>query len=275
MNPMDEKLKTLKQILSDMKSALLAFSGGVDSTFLLSVAKEVLGDKILAVTAKADIFPSYEIQEAKGIACSIGVNHIFIETGQLQNSEFIKNPTNRCYICKKILLSHLIKIAKENNLNYVLDGSNSDDLNDYRPGTKAVVELGIRSPLQEARFTKAEIRMFSQKMGLKTWNKPPLACLATRIPYGEKITKEKLRRIDQAEIFLLQLGIKGVRVRDHNNIARIEVTKEELPRLLELNCADKIVAYLKSLGYTYVTVDLEGYRTGSLNEMVEVKNGQK
>ena len=272
---MDEKLRRLKQILSEAKSALIAFSGGVDSTFLLSVAKEVLADEILAATAKAGIFPSYEIQEAKEIAASIGVNHIFIETGQLRDTNFVNNPRDRCYICKKILFSNLIKIARENDLNYVLDGSNYDDLSDYRPGAQAALEFGIRSPLQEAELSKAEIRILSQKMGLKTWDKPPLACLATRIPYGEKITKERLKRIDQAETFLLQLGLKGVRVRDHNSIARIEVAKENISRLLEPDRTEKIAVHLKSLGYTYITVDLEGYRTGSLNEIGGVKNGQK
>ena len=272
---MDKKLKKLKQVLSEAKSALIAFSGGVDSTFLLSIAKEVLADKILAVTAKADIFPSYETREAKEIADSTGVNHIFLETAQLQATNFVNNPPDRCYICKKILFTNLLKIAKENNLNCVLDGSNYDDLSDYRPGAQAALELGIKSPLQEVKLTKAEIRMLSEKMGLKTWDKPPLACLATRIPYGEMITKEKLKRIDQAETFLLQLGTKGMRVRDHNDIARIEVTKEDIPRLLDPNCADKIVVHLKRLGYTYITVDLEGYRTGSLNEMGGAKNGQK
>ncbi len=272
---MDKKLKKLKQVLSEAKSALIAFSGGVDSTFLLSVAKEVLADKILAVTAKADIFPSYETREAKEIADSTGVNHIFLETAQLQATNFVNNPPDRCYICKKILFTNLLEIAKENNLNCVLDGSNYDDLSDYRPGAQAALELGIKSPLQEVKLTKAEIRMLSEKMGLKTWDKPPLACLATRIPYGEMITKEKLKRIDQAETFLLQSGTKGMRVRDHNDIARIEVAKDDIPGLLEPNYADKIVVHLKRLGYTYITVDLEGYRTGSLNEMGGAKNGQK
>ncbi len=259
--------------MSEAKSALIAFSGGVDSTFLLSVAKEILADKTLAVTAKADIFPSYEIQEAKESAAAIGVNHILVETGQLRDTNFVNNPRNRCYICKKILFSNLIKIARENDLNYVLDGSNYDDLSDHRPGAQAALEFGIRSPLQEAELSKAEIRILSQEMGLKTWDKPPLACLATRIPYGEKITKERLKRIDQAETFLLQLGLKGVRVRDHNSIARIEMTKEDIPRLLEPNCTEKIAVHLKSLGYTYITVDLEGYRTGSPNEISGAKSG--
>ena len=264
---MNKKLLQLKKILAKMDSVLIAYSGGVDSTFLIKVAKDVLdGDKILAVTASSFTYPACEIKEAKTIAKRLRVKHLVIKTDELFNQKFVENSANRCYWCKNDLFSKLIALAKKYKLNYVLDGSNYDDTKDFRPGMKAARELGIRSPLEEIGLGKDEIRCFSKKLGLSTWNKPSLACLASRFPYGMRITKENLFRVDKAETFLRKLGVTQIRVRHHGQIARIEVFKNEISGLLKEETMDKIVTKFKELGYTYVTVDLEGYRTGSMNE---------
>lgn len=271
-----DKLKELKQILTNMQSVLIAYSGGVDSTFLLKVAQEVLGDKVLAVTELSPVYPSEETGQAKTLAQEFGVRHEFLETQELSNSEFVNNPKDRCYWCKKELFTDLLKIAQKNNLNYVLDGTNFDDLDDFRPGMRAASELGVRSPLKEARFTKDEIRRFSKKLGLPTWNKPSFACLASRFPYGMKISKENLDKVDKAERFLRNSGITQVRVRQHDNIARIEVLEDELPKLMEPQLRKQLIRYFKQLGYAYITVDLEGYRSGSMNEVLkEIGNDEK
>jgi len=259
------KLEHLKEILTSLDRVLVAYSGGVDSTLLLKVSKDTLGDKVLAVTAKSATYPAAEIETAAEIAEKLGVKHTLIETKEVSDPKFFNNPLDRCYHCKQELFSKLTALAKENNLKYVLDGSNYDDRNDFRPGMKAAREFGVRSPLQEAQFTKQEIRKLAQKYNLAVWNKPSLACLASRIPYGEKITPDKLKRINQAEQFLRKEGFSQVRVRHHQQIARIEVYSEEIPKLLRKELRDKIISKFKQLGYTYVTVDLEGYRTGSMN----------
>jgi uncharacterized protein len=269
----DARFQRLKEILSPMGSVLVAFSGGVDSTLLLRVAKDVLGDKVMAVTAASTVYPSEEIEQAKALAQNLKARHEIIETRELTNPQFVSNPKGRCYWCKKELFAELTSIAKENNLNYVVDGSNFDDLDDFRPGMEAARELGVRSPLQEARLTKAHIRSMSKRMGLPTWSKPSLACLASRIPYGTRITKDRLIRIDKAERFLKDLGFTHVRVRHHDTIARIEVPEVDIARLVSDKPRSQIVSYFKTLGYTYVTVDLEGYRTGSLNEVL-TENGE-
>jgi uncharacterized protein len=264
-----EKLETLQEILMNMETVLVAYSGGVDSTFLLKVAKDVLGDQVMAVTEMSPVYPSEETEQAKVFAQQLGVRHELIETQDLSNPNFINNPKDRCYWCKKELFAELLKIAENNNLNYVLDGTNFDDGDDFRPGMKAAHELGIRSPLKEARLTKDEIRQFSKEFGLPTWNKPSFACLASRFPYGMKITKENLHKVDVAERFLKKSGITQVRVRHHDRIARIEVLQNDFPKLVEEPLRSQIIAYFKELGYAYVAVDLEGYRTGSMNEVLK------
>jgi len=266
---MEKKLANLKKILFRMKSVLVAFSGGVDSTFLLKVACEVLKDKVVAVTANSETYPISELEEAKKRAQEFGVKHIIIHTEELSQEEFVNNTPRRCYFCKKELFSKLKEIAKEKSLNCVVDASNYDDIADFRPGREAAKELGIRSPLEEANLTKEDIRSLSHRMKLPTWNKPSLACLASRIPYQTRISKEKLKRIAEGEKFLRELGMRQVRLRDHGDIARIEIAKEEMSPFLKENLLKQITDRLKELGYTYVTLDLEGYRTGSMNETLK------
>ena len=268
---MQEKLKDLRKNLSEMGSVLIAYSGGVDSTFLLKVAREELGDKVIAVTVKSEIHHLSEITDAKMIAQKFKVKHLFTDIDILSNKEFVNNLPERCYICKKEIFSRIKEIAKELNLNFVADGSNYDDLDDYRPGMKAVRELKIRSPLQEALLTKEDIRLLSKEMKLPTWNKPSNSCLATRIPYGDEITLEKLKRIEKAEGFFHDLGIEQVRVRCHNKLAKIEVREEDMLFLMEEDLRKKIIAKLKKLGFIYITLDLQGYRTGSMNEELNEK----
>ena len=271
MNIKKEKLKNLRKILSEMRSILIAYSGGVDSTFLLKIAREELGNKVTAVTVKSEIHHLSEITVAKKMAQQFKAKHLFIDIDILSNKEFINNPKKRCYICKKEIFSRISEMAKELNLNFVADGSNYDDLDDYRPGMKAVRELRIRSPLKEAILTKDDIRLLSKEMGLPTWDKPSNSCLATRIPYRDKITLEKLKRVEKAEGFFRDLGIKQVRVRCHNKLAKIEVGEKDLLFLMEEDLRKKIISKLKQLGFIYITLDLQGYRTGSMNEELNEK----
>jgi len=265
---MEEKLKRLKDILKEMGSVLIAYSGGVDSTFLLKVARDALGEKVMAVTALSPTYPREEAEEAKKITGELGVKHLLIETRELEDPNFTSNPPQRCYYCKKELFSRLKELAKEKGLAWVADGSNSDDTGDFRPGMQAARELEIRSPLREAGLTKAEIREWSKKMGLPTWKKPSFACLASRFPYGMRINEKDLKRVSEGERFLRNLGISQVRVRHYKDTVRIEVRYEELPRLLENHYREKVIKKFKQLGYTYITVDLEGYRSGSMNEVL-------
>jgi len=266
---LEGKLKRLKDILTNMESALVAYSGGVDSTLVMKVAKDVLGDKVLAVTAKSPVYPPEEIEQAKALARNLKVRHKIIETDEMANPKFVNNPKDRCYWCKEELFTRLLSIAGENSLKYVVDGTNFDDLDDFRPGMKAAGDLGIRSPLKEAIFTKEDIRSLSKHLGLPAWNKPALACFGSRFPYGMKITKESLNKVDKAERCLKNLGITQVRVRHHDKIARIEVMEEDIPKLLEEKSRRRLISYFKKLGYSYIAVDLEGYRTGSMNEVLE------
>lgn len=246
-----------------MKSVLIAFSGGVDSTFLLKVAKDTLGDNVLAVIAESPTYPEGEVRWAVELCEMLGVRRKVIQTDEFADENFVANPKERCYFCKKELFSKLLQIAKEHNIPYVLDGSNFDDKSDYRPGTQAKQELGVRSPLMELGFTKADIRKFSKELGLPTWDKPSYACLASRIPYGTKITEDILEKVGQGEKFLRSLGFKQLRVRHHGNICRIEVDQDSIAQAMDLK--DEISKKFEDLGYTYVTLDLKGYRTGSMN----------
>ena len=262
------KLQALKESLSSMESVLVAYSGGVDSTFLLKVAKDVLGDNVVAVTAASPTYPSHEVENAGKIADEMGVRLVNIETDELSDPRFSENSPERCYWCKRELFLKLAAIAKEYRLNYVLDGSNYDDTKDYRPGMRAADELAVRSPLKEVGLTKADIRSLSKSLGLPTWDKPSFACFSSRFPYGMKITEDNLAKVESAEKFLRKFGITQVRVRHHNETARIEVPEEDIAGILANNTRGKIVHHFKKLGYTYITVDLEGYRTGSMNEVL-------
>jgi len=263
-----KKLSSLKAIISGYGSCLVAFSGGQDSAFLLKICSMVLPkDKLLAVTAFSAAYPEIELQKAKALVKDIGARHKVIKTEELNNRNFISNSVKRCYFCKKELFTRLISIARSNKLRFVLDASNISDKKDYRPGNIAKKELKIKSPLSEAGFSKEDIRKASRKLGLSTWNKPSLACLASRVPYGTKITAGLLKRIGWAEEYLAGLGFRQVRLRHHNGLCRIEVDKGDIRRLLSRR--QVIVNRLKDLGYNYITVDLEGYRTGSLNEVID------
>jgi uncharacterized protein len=261
-----QKLKRLREILADMGSAVLAYSGGVDSTFLLRICKDVFGRDVLAVTASSETYPEEELSFARRVAVQLGVRHRVVKTRELKNALFQNNPANRCYYCKRELFGRLARIAQREKLKFVIDASSLSDSADYRPGTKAKKELGVRSPLQEAGLDKGDIRRYSKQLRLPTWEKPSLACLASRIPYGEKITPFLLTRINDAERFLRGKGCRQVRVRDYRDACRIEVAPEDMALLLRNRGA--VVRKFKKLGYVYITFDLEGYRTGSMNALL-------
>ncbi len=271
----EKKYQKLKNIIGEMSSVLVAFSGGVDSTFLAKTAFDVLGSRFMAVIATSETYPQKEIDQAVQLARDLGLPFKLIETNELEHSEFIKNPADRCYHCKKELFSNLTHIAGEKGLAYVLDGANADDLSDYRPGAKAGRELGVRSPLQEVGLNKEEIRLLSHKIGLPTWNKPSLACLASRFPYEHPIDREGLLRVGKAEDFLLSLGFRQVRVRHHGETARIEVGEKELNRFLNNEIRINVCSQLKVLGFVYITLDLQGYRSGSMNEALKKPTPKK
>lgn len=260
-----EKENKLKRVIGKCESVLVAFSGGVDSSLVASVAEEVLNEKAVAVTARSHTYPSWDAKDAKKVGKEIGIRHIFIETEEFDNENFVSNPPDRCYYCKTELLENIDKIRREINFKRILDGTNKDDLKDYRPGLRAIEEFGevVKSPLSEVELTKAETRKLAKKRGLSVSEKPSSPCLASRIPYGTTIRKEKVKRIEEAEKYLHSLSFKTVRVRDHKGIARIEVDEKKIPKLVDLK--DKITKHLKNLDYDYVSLDLEGYRTGSLN----------
>jgi len=270
------KLEKLKKILKRTGSAVVAFSGGVDSSFLLKIAKDTLPKKsLLAVTAVSETYTGTELKQAKRFAKDLGVRHKIIHTNELKDKNFTKNSVNRCYYCKYELFKKLGRIKKENGFDYVLDASNIDDIKDYRPGSKAKKEFGVRSPLMEANFSKSDIRKSSRRLKLNTANMPSMACLASRFPYGQRIDKEALRRVEAAEDYIKKYGVPQVRVRCHSDVARIEIEKEDIKKFVNKNFCDKITKRLKQLGFKYITLDLEGYRTGSLNEILSLATRYK
>jgi uncharacterized protein len=269
-----EKYRALREAIRRLGKAAVAFSGGVDSTLLCKVVHDVLEERTLAVTVASPLLPAGELTAARELAAAIGVRHIVLEHPVIE-ARVAENFRDRCYHCKKIEFGAIIKAALEFGIHHVLDGSNADDASDYRPGIRAEAELGIMSPLRDAGLTKAEIRELSRRLSLPTWDKPALACLASRVPYGEMITAEKLRMVDRAEEYLRGLGLRQVRVRVHDQMARIEAAPEERGKLLNLRVMDDVSANLKSLGFVYVCMELEGYTMGSLNRAIAKGTGHE
>ncbi len=266
--PLYRKLSALQKMIKSMDSLAIAFSGGVDSTFLLKVAHEILGNRVIAVTASSSTYPEREFRAAIDFVHDAGIKHLVIASEELEIEGFADNPVNRCYLCKRELFIQIVNIAYANNIELVADGSNIDDSRDYRPGMKALGELGIISPLWLADMTKNDIRALSKDMHLPTWDKPAFACLASRFPYGQRINREKLSMVDKAEQYLLDLGFQQIRVRHHGDIARIEVSPQERTRFADEKIMDQVDKQFRQIGFTYTALDLKGYRTGSMNEKI-------
>jgi uncharacterized protein len=263
-----ESLRRLERILTECRRVLVAFSGGVDSTLVLRAAQEALGDQVLAVTGRSPSLPSWELDESIQLAKSIGARHRIVDTEELANPEYVRNDSNRCYYCKSVLFERLEQIAQEEGVLWVVDGTNLDDLNEHRPGMIARKERGVRSPLVEAGMNKQEVRHCSRAYGLSTADKPSFACLASRFPYGTPVTREGLRTVEAAEQCVRGLGFRQFRVRHHGELARLEVEPSEIERALDPHIRTRIVEGLRNAGFRYVSLDLEGYRSGSLNAVL-------
>ncbi len=265
-----QKEEQLVRILSELKRVVIGFSGGVDSSYLAFMANRVLGPDALCVTAISPSYPSFQKKETAEFVIQFGLNHRFIESNELENPEYRENAPNRCYFCKSELFSKLWELAKEGSYEAVLDGTNHDDLQDFRPGRQAASEYSVRSPLLEARMTKLDIRELSQRSGLPTWEKPALPCLSSRFPYGTSISAERLSVVDQGEMILRDFGFRIFRVRYHGELVRLEFDSAELPKALNMTMSNILLKRFKALGFKYVTIDLEGYRSGSLNEVLPI-----
>ncbi len=259
-----QKLDDLRQVFAQLDSVIVAYSAGVDSTLVLRVAHDILGDRVLAATGLSDTYPEEEMAEARALAQEIGVEHVMMRTEELTDPRYAMNSHQRCFFCKNELYGKLRELADERGITHIVDGTNADDVGDHRPGLRAAREIGVRSPLQEVGMTKDEIREISNELGLRTWDKPAFACLSSRFPYGTPITVEKLKQVATAERAIRELGFRGFRVRHHDTMARLEVDPDDFPRVVELH--SEIVAKLRGAGYRFVTLDLQGYRSGSLNE---------
>lgn len=265
---LERKLNQLKTLLGQMERALVAYSGGVDSTLVAKIARDVLGDRSLAVTAVSPSLLPEELEAAKTQAASLGIAHEWLETHEMEDPNYTANPANRCYFCKRELYQTLKPLARERGYPYILDGVNADDLRDYRPGIQAARERGVRSPLAEVGVTKAEVRQLSRQLGLPWWDKPAQPCLSSRFPYGEEITPSKLQRVGRAEQYLHRLGCQTLRVRSQGDVARIELPPEQIREFIAKTDLSELVAQFQAFGFTYVTLDLEGYGSGKLNRVL-------
>ena len=265
----EKKERQLSALLVEMESVLISFSGGVDSSYLLKIAHGALGSNAVAATGLSQTYAAGEMADAKIVANEIGAEHVLVDTAELTDPRYADNTHQRCFFCKSELYSRLTDLARSRGLRYVVDGSNSDDLDDFRPGMRAARDLGVRSPLQEVGLTKSEIRHLSERKGLRTWDKPAMACLSSRFVYGDPITVEKLRKVAEAESAVRNLGFRGFRVRHHDDIARLEVPRDQFPRAVEL--AEELVEALRGAGYRHGVLDLAGYRSGSTNEVLNAR----